>query len=258
MIPYRRKGDLDFAPTPPAPTGSIEMEKTMEAQADRLCGLDEDSQISSIRKQFLVDKFLQHSAEVLQMCYKCFQRFGPEAVFFRVTGSPDPVEFNKGDPNENYDIIIDFDVLNNDPQTQEAKLRQLTELTSMDRTGRININALLDAAATSIDPVLADRILQPTEVAQEQVVKQVTDDLSKIFAGIEMPARPNGAQIALTIIQQYVAQPDIAQKLQTDEAFRARLEKYNAQYTFQIQQQQNAQIGRIGTEPAQVGDVVTQ
>ncbi len=258
MIPYRRKGDLDFAPTPPAPTGSIEIEKTMEAQADRLCGLDEDSQISSIRKQFLVDKFLQHSAEVLQMCYKCFQRFGPEAVFFRVTGSPDPVEFSKGDPNENYDIIIDFDVLNNDPQTQEAKLRQLTELTAMDRTGRININALLDAAATSIDPVLADRILQPTEVAQEQVVKQVTDDLSKIFAGIEMPARPNGAQIALTIIQQYVAQADIAQKLQTDEAFRARLEKYNAQYTFQIQQQQNAQIGRIGTEPAQVGDVVTQ
>ena len=258
MIPYRRKGDLDFAPTPPSPTGSIEIEKTMEAQADRLCGLDEDSQISSIRKQFLVDKFLQHSAEVLQMCYKCFQRFGPEAVFFRVTGSPDPVEFSKGDPNENYDIIIDFDVLNNDPQTQEAKLRQLTELTAMDRTGRININALLDAAATSIDPVLADRILQPTEVAQEQVVKQVTDDLAKIFAGIEMPARPNGAQIALTIIQQYIAQPDIAQKLQTDEAFRARLEKYNAQYTFQIQQQQNAQIGRIGTEPAQVGDVVTQ
>jgi hypothetical protein len=258
MIPYRRKGDLDFAPTPPAPTGSIEIEKTMEAQADRLCGLDEDSQISQVRKQFLVDKFLQHSAEVLQMCYKCFQRFGPDSVFFRVTGSPDPVVFSKGDPNENYDVIIDFDVLNNDPQTQEAKLRQLTELTAMDRTGRININALLDAAATSIDPVLADRILQPTEVAQQEVVKQVTDDLSKIFAGIEMPARPNGAQIALQIINQYASQPDIAARLQSDENFAARMQKYTAQYTFQLQQQQNAQIGRIGTEPAQVGDVVTQ
>ena len=58
MIPYRRKGDLDFAPTPPSPVGSIEIEKTMEAQADRLCGLDETSQISQVRKQFLVDKFL--------------------------------------------------------------------------------------------------------------------------------------------------------------------------------------------------------
>ena len=258
MIPYRRKGDLDFAPTPPSPVGSIEIEKTMEAQADRLCGLDETSQISQVRKQFLVDKFLQHSAEVLQMCYKCFQRFGPDSVFFRVTGSPDPVAFNKGNPDENYDIMISYDVLNSDPETQEKKLNQMVALTQLDRSGRINIDSLLDAAANSIDPVLADRVLQPTEAAQEQVVNQVTDDLAKIFAGIEMPARPNGAQIALTVIQQYASQPDIAQRLQSDEAFAARLEKYAGQYTFQMQQAQNAQIGRVGTEPAQMGDIQTQ
>ena len=145
MIPYRRKGDLDFAPTPPSPVGSIEIEKTMEAQADRLCGLDETSQISQVRKQFLVDKFLQHSAEVLQMCYKCFQRFGPDSVFFRVTGSPDPVAFNKGNPDENYDIMISYDVLNSDPETQEKKLQQMVALTQLDRSGRINIDSLLDA-----------------------------------------------------------------------------------------------------------------
>jgi len=258
MIPYRRKGDLDFAPTPPSPTGSIEIEKTMEAQADRLCGLDETSQISQVRKQFLVDKFLQHSAEVLQMCYKCFQRFGPDSVFFRVTGSPDPVEFDKGNPDENYDIMISYDVLNSDPETQEQKLQQLVQLTQLDRSGRINIDSLLDAAANNIDPVLADRILQPTEAAFEQVVKQVTDDLSKIFAGIEMPARPTGAQVAMQVIEQYVSQPDVAARLQSDEAFRARIEKYVGQYTFQMQQSQNAQIGRVGTEPAQMGNIQTQ
>lgn len=258
MIPYRRKGDLDFAPTPPSPTGSIEIEKTMEAQADRLCGLDEISQISQVRKQFLVDKFLQHSAEVLQMCYKCFQRFGPDSVFFRVTGSPDPVEFDKGNPDENYDIMISYDVLNSDPETQEQKLQQLVQLTQLDRSGRINIDSLLDAAANNIDPVLADRILQPTEAAFEQVVNQVTDDLSKIFAGIEMPARPTGAQVAMQVIEQYVSQPDVAARLQSDESFRARIEKYVGQYTFQMQQSQNAQIGRVGTEPAQMGNIQTQ
>ena len=258
MIPYRRKGDLDFAPTPPSPVGSIEIEKTMEAQADRLCGLDETSQISQVRKQFLVDKFLQHNAEVLQMCYKCFQRFGPDSVFFRVTGSPDPVNFDKGDPDENYDIIISYDVLNSDPETQEQKLQQLIALTQLDRSGRIDINSLLDAAANSIDPVLADRILQPTEAAQEQVVRKVTDDLAKIFAGIEMPASPNGAQVAMQVIQQYTSQPDVAARVQSDEAFRARLEKYAGQYTFQMQQAQNAQIGRVGTQPAQMGDIQTQ
>jgi hypothetical protein len=258
MIPYRRKGDLDFAPTPPAPTGSIEIERTMEAQADRLCGLDETSGISQVRKQFLVDKYLQHSADVIKMCYKCFQRFGPDSVFFRVTGSPDPVAFNKGDPNENFDIVISYDVLNSDPETQQSKLQQMVALTQLDRSGRININNLLDIAAFTVDPVLADNILQPIEAGQEQVVQQVTDDLSKIYAGIEMPARPNGAQIAMQVIQQYGSQPDITERLQVDEAFRGRLEKYAGQYTFQMQQAQNAQIGRVGTDPAQMGNIQTQ
>ena len=258
MIPYRRKGDFDFAPTPPPPTGSIEIEQTMEGQADRLCGLDETSQISQIRKQFLVDKFLQHAAEVIRMSYRCFQRFGPDSVFFRVTGVPDSQMFSKGDPDENFDITINYDVLNTDPETSEKKLQSMVSLTQLDRSGRINIQNLLDIAANSIDPVLADAILQPTEAAQQQVVKDVTDDLAKIFAGIEMPARPTGAQIAMQVIQQYTAQPDIAQRAQQDEAFANRLQKYAGQYTFQMQQMQNAEIGKIGTAPAQMGDMQTQ
>ena len=73
-----------------------------------------------------------------------------------------------------------------------------------------------------------------------------------------MPARPSGAQIAMQAIQQYTQQPDIAQRLEQDEAFRARLEKYAGQYTFQMQQAQNAQIGRVGTAPAQMGSIQTQ
>jgi gamma-glutamyl:cysteine ligase YbdK (ATP-grasp superfamily) len=105
---------------------------------------------------------------------------------------------------------------------------------------------------------MADAVLQPVEDAQQQVVKDVTDDLAKIFAGIEMPARPAGASIAIQVIQEYVQQPDVAQRLQTDQAFQARLQKYSGQYTFQMQQAQNAQIGRVGTAPAQMGNVDTQ
>jgi hypothetical protein len=112
--------------------------------------------------------------------------------------------------------------------------------------------------AASIDPVMADAILQPAEQAQEQVVKMVTEDLSKIYAGIEVGARPNGAQIAMQVLQQYTQQPDVAQRLQQDESFRARLEKYANQYQFALQQMQNAQIGKLGTAPAQMGEMTTQ
>ena len=257
MIPYRRKGDLDFAPAPAYNDGSAEMESTLTNLADKLVGLD-DSPISQVRKQFLVDKFLSHTAEVLRMAYKCFQRFGPDEVFFRVTGIPDPQVLNKGNPDENFDILINFDVLNTDPETVQAKLQQFVALNQLNANGRLNVDALLDVAATSIDPVMADSVLQPVESAQQQVIKDVTDDLTKIFAGIEMPARPSGAQIAMQAIQQYTQQPDIAQRLEQDEAFRARLEKYAGQYTFQMQQAQNAQIGRVGTAPAQMGEIQTQ
>jgi hypothetical protein len=147
--------------------------------------------------------------------YKCFQRFGPDEVFFRVTGIPDPQLLNKGNPDENFDIMINFDVQNNDPDTVEKKLQQFVQLNQLNANGRLNVDALLDVAAASIDPVMADAVLQPVEDAQQQIVKDVTDDLAKIFAGIEMPARPSGAQIAMQVIQQYAQQPDVAQRLQT-------------------------------------------
>ena len=258
MIPYRRKGDLDFAPTPQYNNGSLEMEQTLTGLADRLVGLDEDSKISAVRQQFLVDKFLSHTAEVLRMAFRCFQRFGPDEIFFRVTGIPDPQVFNKGNPDENFDILINFDVQNTDPETVKNKLQQFSQLIPLNVNNRMNMDGFLDIAAQEIDPIMADAILQPVETAQQQVIKDVTDDLSKIFAGIEMPARPAGAQIAMQIIQQYSQQPDIAERAQNDELFAARLQKYAGQYIFQMQQVQNAEIGRIGTAPAQMGNIQTQ
>ena len=258
MIPYRRKGDLDFAPVPPPPTGSIEIEKTLEMQADALVGLDFENPLAPVRRQFLIDKFLNHAAEVLRMTWKCFQRFGPDEVFFKVTGAADPQKFSKGDPNESYDIVVSYDVLSTDKETQDKKLQSLVSLTQLDRSGRINMDALLETVANSIDPILADSILQPGKQAQQEMVKNVTDDVAKIFAGIEMPARPNGGQVAMQVLKQYTQQPDVAERLQTDEAFKARLEKYIGQYTFMQQQAQNAQIGKIGTQPANMGGMGMQ
>ena len=168
------------------------------------------------------------------------------------------MEFSRGNADEDFDIRISFDVLNNDPETQESRLKQFVSLLQIDKNGRINTDSLLEAMAAAIDPIMADAILQPAEQASQQVVKQVTDDLSKIYAGIEVGARPNGAQIALSVIQQYTQQPDIGARLQQDEAFATRLQKYMAQYQFAITQMQNAEIGRLGTAPAQMGEVNTQ
>ena len=93
------------------------------------------------------------------MAYRCFQRFGPDEVFFRVTGIPDPQVMDRGDPDANFDITINYDVLNTDPKSQEAKLAQMTALLQLDRNGRIDVDKLLSVMAAAIDPILADAVL---------------------------------------------------------------------------------------------------
>lgn len=258
FVPYRRAGEFMFGPVPQYNPGSVEIENTQIEQADRAMGLDMENPLSASRQQYFVDKFLSHVRDVLRLAYKCYQRFGPDEVFFRVTGAPDPQRFNKGNPDEDFDVVLNFDVLNNDPENLEKQLQQFVSLVQLDRNGRINMDRLLEAMAGSINPLMADAVLQPAEEASQQVVKQVTDDLTKIASSIEVPARPNGAQIALQVIQQYASQPDVQEKLSRDKAFNDRLTKYQGQYAFMVQQAQNAQIGRIGTMPASVGGMQTQ
>lgn len=257
-VPYRRGGEFQFGPTPPYNAGSQEIERTLLELADRGVGLNAEDPLSSAKRQFYVDKWLEHVQKVISLAFKCFQRFGPDEVFFQVTGQPERQRFQKGDPDQDYDITIGFDVQNNDPEMVEKRLQTFAQLFQFDSGGIIDKNVWLSMMLQSVDPVMADQMLQPAEKGQEQIVKQVTNDLTQIFAGIERPASPNGAQIAMQVIEQYVQQEDVMQRLQSDENFAKRLEKYYDQYKFQMQQMQNAEIGKIGTGPAQMGGMNMQ
>lgn len=230
----------------------------MVAQADRAVGLDGNNPLSGMRQRFFVSKFLDHVRDVLNMSWKLYQRMGPDEVFFQVTGNPNPQVMTKGDADENFSIVVNFDQQANDPETADAQLKNMISLVQMDRNGIIDVNKMLEFTAASINPIFADYVLQPAEEAQQKVAKNVTDDLAKIFAGIEVPAQANGAQIAMQMVQAYAQQPDIAGRAQQDEAFAGRLQKYAEQYQFQLQQAQNAEIGKVGTAPAQMGGVTTQ
>jgi hypothetical protein len=257
-VPYRRLGEIAFGPTPPMTNGSVEIESSMISQADRAVGLDMTNPLSQVRQQFIVTKFLDHVRDCLALAFKLYQRMGPDEIFFQVTGNPNPQTMTKGSADENYSIVVAFDSQSMDPETAETQLRNMMSLIQYDRNGIVDVNKLLEFSAQTINPVLADYILQPQEEAQQKVMKNVTDDLAKIFAGIEVPAQPNGAEVAMQLVQAYASQPDIAQRLQQDEAFAQRVQNYAGQYQFQLQQAQNAEIGKIGTNPAQMGGVQTQ
>lgn len=257
-LPYRRLGEIAYGPTPPFDPGSERIEAQMIVQADKAVGLDLDNPLSALRQQFVVNKYLDHVKDILALAFKLFQRMGPDEVFFQVTGSPDPQVMTKGDADDNFSIMVSFDTRETDPESVEMQMKNMATLMQIDRNGRIDVNKLLELLAAQINPFLADYVLQPVEEAQDKMLKDVSDDLAKIYSGIEMPARPNGAQFAMQLVQAYAQQPDVAARLQNDEAFAARIEKYIGQYQMMMMQAQNAVTGRIGTQEANVGGVSTQ
>jgi len=78
--------------------------------------------------------------------------------------------------------------------------------------------------------------------------------IAEIFAGVPPNVKPNDAhEMKLQVFQQWLAQPDITQKVQQDPALQERINGYLQQRQFAIQQKQNAEIGRLGATPTQFG-----
>jgi hypothetical protein len=158
--------------------------------------------------------------------------------------------FNKGDVNEEFDFYLAWDVQSPDFKRMSEKWTAIIQAAqSLDREGVIDWSALCTAFVSTIDPNIAERIIRPAQQGQQQIVQDEQQDLAQIFAGIPKNIKPGTPpQIGLQVIQQYLQQPDVQQRFQQDQPFRERLEARAKQYQFQLQQQQNAVIGRLGAQ----------
>ena len=257
-IGVRANEKFEYMNVPNTSGAASQLEKYVQQEAMDLIGLNEGNQLSQQRQQFFINKFLTHCSDILKLAYKAFLVFGPDEKFFRVTGYPNEMVIYRSPEDEEIDVCISFDVQNQDPEMMKAKIQSILELARNSPSNTFNLQAAEQLAANAIDPSIADVIIQPEGQGQEEMVKDVTDDLTKIYAGIPVGARPNGGQIAMQVIQEYTQQEDIQKRMSEDAGFVANIQNYGAQYQQQVVQQQNAEIGRLGAQPAQMGSVNTQ
>lgn len=247
-IGERRKGEHGFAETPRFDPGSIEIEQTLIKMANGIAGLDPENPLTPVRQQFFVSKTLEHAVAVLNLAYKHFQRFGPDEVFFNVTGVPDPITVSNIEDDE-FNVTMTFDTLNNDPETMKAKLEFFSMLAMSDKTGRFDHGKHMEFMAFAADPAYAAHVILPAEENSAKLQRAITDDFSKLYSGVAVGPQPNGAQVTLQMMQAWLQEPDVAQRMTTDEGFQKRVVNYGKQAQFQIQQAENAETGKIGTAP---------
>jgi len=111
---------------------------------------------------------------------------------------------------------------------------------------------------SGIDPMLGEMITTSPEAGSAKISKETTDDISKMAAGIPVGAPQNAAQARMQVVNDYVQSPTGQATLGQNVAFQELLGEYMKQLQFQMQQSQNAVIGRIGTAPAQMGQTSMQ
>lgn len=236
----------------------MEREQFLSDEADFIMGLKEGSPMALTRQQYFVNRALVHVAEIARLSYKGYQKFyDGEDIHFRITNSPDPQTFNKGPMDEELDIKIFYDVRTQDDKYVKQSVETLLKLTQSDPTGTVDPSEVIRVVAQLTVPQFASRILRSAQASRADVLKKVSQDLSLIASGQSVGAQPNGGDIAIEYIQQYAQQEDIAQKLAEDPMFAQRLSAYLDQYTFQKQQQENAETGRLGTPPTDLQGINT-
>ena len=254
-VPERRPGEYHFGTTPAYSPSTEFSQKQLQDDFNRYNGFvsaETDPTYAGLRMQSEVDDFLEGWSKVLTALWSRYRQFGSEQVYFRVVGQKqaDPIEFNKGQDDEEFDFILKFSVESMDPESVMAKMEQIAKIVATaDRDGSVNYHELLLAMLESVDPVMAERIVDPIEQGQQRVVTEMQDILAKVYAGQDHDIKEGmPPEIGIPTIQNYIqGDPVVQAKMQNpQDPFGKRIEKLVKQLEFVQIQRENSRIGRLG------------
>ncbi len=264
-IPVKRRGEYGFAEVPKGSgADSREIDRTLEASMLRYYGRPVTTGLemfSQAQIRHMVMRWLSKWKLVFRHVWQLWQQFGPPETFFRVVGGSGEHALVLEREVARYDFWLDFDTDMLDAERMKEKLNVIGQIAERyGRQGEVRFDELLRMMISTISPVVAERIIAPVEEATQQEAEAEMNDLTKIWSGMDVDVMPGvNADLRLGIVQQYlegsqnIPATDVRQRLEQDEAFRARIEKHMQQLQHQLDQRENAVTGRLGAKPGNMG-----
>ena len=258
QVPERRPGEIGWMDPPRPDAGSIEVENATRFDVNNYFGRMADGvppQMAMIHTQEMVDSWLlDMKLCIIQTMALAQQYLTPEEVS-RVTGNASlAFSASPQDIRGRFDITAEFDARLLDNEALGAKLKYLSEiLVPMDSFGVIDRAGLVKYMFQAIDPNMASMLVQDIGAATAAEQEDEQGAFAKIAAGTEPPLKEGGqnAQVRLQTLQTIIqSNPAVQQRYQSDEIFRKMIDARAQAFQFQLQQSQNAVIGRVGAQPA--------
>ena len=120
---------------------------------------------------------------------------GPDELYLKVTGNPQPVEFIKDPYEAEMHVTVSFNSLYEDPEQQKELRETIIQAAQLDPSGRIDMEAGIDMILNMADPTIADRLLLPTEDGQAKIVKETQGPMAIFSGGRKVALRRKAADM---------------------------------------------------------------
>jgi len=252
-LSYITRGETHYADIPRYDIGSKEVEASVRQMANEYFGRatkGTDPMYSTARLRRLTMKWLLGWSTVVNQMFSLYAQFGPPETIYRVIGgTQEPQRITRDEIQGKWDVSIGFNTLTLDMEQLKQVLGILMELVNkVDINGVVDRNAFLRLAFDIFDPNIGELVLKDAEDARQAEADDEDSVFVKLMAGLEVPVKPGQAHgLRLERLRNNVQTSRMAQQLiQSDEGVKGVFEKRVKQLEFQLQQRQNAIIGKLG------------
>jgi len=260
-IPIRRAGEeFGWLNPPPNDLGTQQVEESVRQDVDEYFGIatnwSKNMPVTrqQLHQQFLVSGWLAEMKACLSQTWQLMQQYMDPIEVLRITGGGmSPLKATREEIVGRYDLQVEFDVRDMDMEYVGKKAEMISKVVApLDVAGVLDRAKLVEFLMGWIDPMLARELVKPGDVSALAEAEDEQTQITKMAAGLEPVNKPQGQNYALrlkTIEQSVQSSPKLQQQLQGDELFRQLMENRVKFLRFQVDQQQNAQIGRVGVSP---------
>lgn len=262
------KNDYNFADLPHFDPGSGEVIKMVMGMSDWYFGRPvegRDPVLASLMRQHAVSVWLDGWRLALTQMFQLMQQYLPDEFFYRVVGSSQgqTLHAKRDEIQGKFSLSLKFDTQRLDPEVMEAKTKAIVSLVeTLDNNGITDHSKLLAVLLSWVDPDIGDTVLRPVEAATQQEAEDEQNVFAKLWAGIGVDVKPGQAYaLRLKVLQDALnakdpktgapINPSAQARYQQDPAFKQLVDTRVQQLQFQLEQRQNAVIGKLGAQPAQ-------
>lgn len=250
--------DVGFLEFPARPVTNEVQQKEVLRQFNEYFGLtaaDVPPEVVQLIQQDDTDQFLDYLRDALVQMWQLCQQYMPDEQAAKITGMPDfQFERSREAIQGKQDIMLTFDVrdLNMDYVLKKAEIIMKYVL-PLDIGQTVQRDQLVAILFASIDPVMARTTLIPQQTADLREADDEQGNIAQIISGVEPPMIPEGQNHALrlqVLAQAPMKNPDLLKRLMENPDSLAMYQARVKHHQFQVQQDRNKIIGRIGAAPA--------